>query len=130
MVPPVHMIEHALSAHHDITHGAGLAVVNPAWMRFAAKARLDRFAQFARRIFGLSADKDDFGLAVDGIDRFEGFLRAIGCPTRLSELGIGDALFSRYAEDAVLVLHDEKGHLFGRPPMSKADIVEVLRSAL
>lgn len=37
--PPVHMIEHALSAHHDITHGAGLAVVNPAYMRFIAKAR-------------------------------------------------------------------------------------------
>jgi alcohol dehydrogenase YqhD (iron-dependent ADH family) len=33
MVPPVHMIEHALSTHHDITHGAGLAVVNPTYMR-------------------------------------------------------------------------------------------------
>ena len=36
---PVHMIEHVISAHHDIAHGAGLAIVNPAWMRFAAKAR-------------------------------------------------------------------------------------------
>jgi alcohol dehydrogenase len=128
---PVHMIEHALSAHHDITHGAGLAVVNPAWMRFAAKARTERFARFAQRIFGLSAtDKDDMSLAMKGIDKFEGFLRSIGCPTRLSELGIGDKLFSRYAEDAVLVVHDEKGNLPGRPPMSKAEIVEVLRSAL
>ena len=109
MVPPVHMIEHALSAHHDITHGAGLAVINPAWMRFAAKARPERFAQFAQRIFGLSAtDKDDLSLAMEGIDKFEDFLRSIGCPTRLSELGIGDELFSRYAEDAVLVVHDEE----------------------
>ena len=129
--PPVHMIEHTLSAHHDITHGAGLAVINPAWMRFVARARPERFAQFARRIFGLSAsDKDDFGLAMEGIDRFEEFLRSIGCPTRLSELGIGDELFSRYAGEAVLVVHDENGNLPGRPPMSKADIVEVLRSAL
>ncbi|GAB6907409.1 hypothetical protein DESC_690046 [Desulfosarcina cetonica] len=45
--PPVHMIEHALSAHHDITHGAGLAVVNPAYMRFIAKARPQRLAQKA-----------------------------------------------------------------------------------
>ncbi|SEM16416.1 hypothetical protein SAMN04489760_105170 [Syntrophus gentianae] len=128
---PVHMIEHALSAHHDITHGAGLAVVNPAWMRFAAKARPERFAQFARRIFGLSAaNKDDLSLAMEGIDRFEEFLRSIGCPTRLSELGICDGLFARYAEDAVLVVHDENGNLPGRPPMSKADIVGVLRSAL
>ncbi len=131
MVPPVHMIEHALSAHHDITHGAGLAVVNPAYMRFAAKVRPARFAQFAQRVFGLSAaDKDDVSLAMEGIDKFEDFLRSIGCPTRLSELGIGDELFARYAEDAVIVVHDENGNLPGRPPLSKADIVEVLRSAL
>ncbi len=129
--PPVHMIEHALSAHHNITHGAGLAVLNPAYMRFVAKARPDRFAQFARRIFGLSGvDKDDLTLAMAGIDKFEDFLRSIGCPTRLSEFGIDDALFSQYAEDAVLVVHDENGHLPGRPPLSKADIVTVLKSAL
>jgi alcohol dehydrogenase len=131
MVPPVHMIEHALSAHHDITHGAGLAVINPAWMRFAAKTRPERFAQFARRIFGLSVtDKVDMELAIGGIEKFKNFLRSIGCPTRLSELGIGDELFTQYAEDAVLVVHDENGNLPGRPPMSKEDIVEVLRSAL
>lgn len=131
MVPPVHMIEHALSAHHDITHGAGLAVINPAYMRFIAKSRPERLAQFARRIFGLSAtDKDDLGLAMEGIDRFEDFLRSIGCPTRLSELGIGDELFSRYAKDAVLVVRDENGNLPGRPPLGEEDIVEVLRSAL
>lgn len=111
-------------------YGAGLAVVNPAWMRFAAKARPGRFAQFAQRIFGLSAtDKDDMSPAMEGIDKFEDFLRSIDCPTRLSELGIGEELFTRYAEDAVLVVHDENGNLPGRPPMSKEDIIEVLRSA-
>ena len=128
---PVHMIEHALSAHHDITHGAGLAIVNPAWMRFAAKTRPDRFGQFAERIFGLTGkDNDKPGLAMTGIDRYEAFLREIGCPTRLSELGIGDALFEQYAEDAVLVLHDDDGKLLGRPPMGKDDIVAVLHSVL
>ena len=62
--------------------------------------------------------------------RFEEFLKSIGCPTRLSELGIGDELFSRYAEDALLVVHDKEGKLPGRPPMGKEDIVEVLTSAL
>jgi alcohol dehydrogenase len=131
MLPPVHMIEHALSAHHDITHGAGLAVVNPAWMRFAARARVDKFVQFAERIFRLTAkDTSDLDSALEGIDRFEEFLRSIGCPTHLSELGIGDELFSQYAEDAILVLHDENGRLLGRPPLSKSDILEVLRSAI
>jgi alcohol dehydrogenase len=129
--PPVHMIEHALSAHHDITHGAGLAIVNPAWMRFAAKARPAKFVQFAERIFGLDAkDVNDLDCALEGINRFEAFLKSIGCPTRLSELSIGDELFSQYAEDAVLVLQDENGNLLGRPPMNKEDIVTVLRSAL
>jgi len=131
MVPPVHMIEHALSAHHNITHGAGLAVVNPAYMRFIVKDRPERLAQFARRIFGLSAEgKGELSLAMEGVDRFEAFLRDIGCPTRLMELGIKDELFAQYAEDAVLVVRDEDGNLPGRPPLSKADIVEVLRSAL
>lgn len=129
--PPVHMIEHALSAHHDITHGAGLAVVNPAYMRFIAKARPERLAQFATRIFGLSGEgKNQSALAMQGIDAFEAFLQSIGCPTRLSELGIGDELFSQYAEDAVLVVRDEDGNLPGRPPLSKADIVTVLKSAV
>jgi alcohol dehydrogenase len=128
---PVHMIEHALSAHHDITHGAGLAIVNPAWMRFAAEVRPAKFVQFAQRVFDLEAkDVDDLDCALEGIGRYEDFLKSIGCPTRLSELGIGDALFSQYAEDAALVLRDEDGNLLGRPVMSEEDIVKVLKSAL
>ncbi|TNF29710.1 MAG: iron-containing alcohol dehydrogenase [Deltaproteobacteria bacterium] len=128
---PVHMIEHALSGHHDVTHGAGLAVVNPAWMRFAAKAHPERFVQFAERVFGLAAQgPDDLDCALAGIDRFEAFLTSIGCPTRLSQLGIDDALFAQYAEDAALVARDAEGNLASRPPMSKDDIIGVLRSAL
>ena len=132
MLPPVHMIEHALSPPTTISRtGRDWPQSTRPWMRFAAKARPERFAQFSRRVLGMSQkDKDDLGLAMEGIDRFEDFLRSIGCPTRLSELGIGDELFSRYAEDAMLVLHDENGNLLGRPPMSKKGIVEVLKSAL
>lgn len=131
MMPPMHMIEHALSAHHDITHGAGLAIVGPAWMRFAARHRPERFAQFAERAIGLSPEgKDDKTLAAEGIDAYEAFLKEIGCPTRLSEVGIGDELFGKYAEDAALVVRDQDGNLLGRPPMSKDDIVGVLRDAL
>ncbi|NTU59023.1 MAG: iron-containing alcohol dehydrogenase [Chlorobiaceae bacterium] len=128
---PVHMIEHSLSAHHDIPHGAGLSIVNTAWMRFAARTRPARFAQFAERVFGLSLKHpEDADAAAEGIDRFEAFLRSIGCPARLSELGIGDGLLQQYAQDALLLAHDDKGRLPGRPAMSEAEIVEVLRSVL
>jgi alcohol dehydrogenase YqhD (iron-dependent ADH family) len=128
---PVHMIEHTLSAQHDIAHGAGLSIVNPAWMRFAAKSRTARFAQFAQRIFGIELKSpDDMDAALQGIDRFEAFLRTIGCPTRLSECGIGDELLERYAEDTLLVAGNAEGQLPGRPPMTRTDIIEVLRAAL
>ncbi len=128
---PVHMIEHTLSAYHDITHAAGLAVINPSWMRFAARHRSEKFVQFAERVFGLKAKgRDDLECAFEGIDRFEEFLKGIGCPTRLSELKIDDSLFSRYAQDTLHVMHDADGKLFGRPPMSEEDIVAVLRAAL
>lgn len=128
---PVHAIEHTLSAHHDIAHGAGLAVVNPAWMRFAAHARPARFAQFSQRVFGVPARKgDDLGCALEGVDRFGEFLHSIGCPIRLSQLGIGDELIPRYARDTLAVGHDADGFLPGRPPMSEEEIVGLLRSAL
>jgi alcohol dehydrogenase len=128
---PVHMIEHVLSAHHDVPHGAGLAVVNPAWMRFAARARPDRFALFARRVFGVTAKPgNDAGCASEGIDRLESFLCSIGCPTHLSQLKIGDARLQQYAQDALRIMHDQEGRLPGRPPMTEQDIIGVLRSAL
>jgi len=128
---PVHMIEHTISAFHDITHAAGLAVINPAWMRFAVKANTAKFVQFAERIFGLTArSPDDLECALAGIDRFEAFLRSIGCPTRFSELGIDDQLIEAYAKETLRIVHDRDGLLPARPAMSEADIVGVLRAAL
>ncbi len=130
-LPPVHMIEHALSAHHDITHGAGLAIVNPGWMRFSAKANPAKFVQFAERIFGMKADgPEDLRTALAGIDKYEEFLKSIGCPVRLSEVGIGEEKFEQYAKDAMLVVTDGQGKLLGNPPMSVNDIVGVLKSVL
>jgi alcohol dehydrogenase len=94
------------------------------------KSRPKRFAQFAQRIFGLPVEQNDLNCALEGIDRFERFLRSIGCSTRLSELKIGDQLLVRYAQDTLRIVSDGKGNLPGRPLMSEQDIVEVLRSAL
>jgi alcohol dehydrogenase YqhD (iron-dependent ADH family) len=128
---PVHMLEHTLSAYHDVTHAAGLAVINPSWMRFSARHRPQKFVQFGERIFGLKAKgADDLDCALQGIDRFEDFLKSIGCPTRLSELDIDGTLITRYAQDTLRIIHDENGNLPGRPAMTEADIIEVLRSAL
>jgi alcohol dehydrogenase len=130
-LPPVHMIEHALSAHHDITHAAGLAIVNPAWMRFAAKAHSERFVLFAKNVLNLEqGDMADIEFAMKGIDVFEEFLKEIGCPTRLSEVGIGEEMLEQYAKDSMLVVNDGSGRLLSRPPMTVEDIVGVLKTVL
>ena len=131
MGSPVHMIEHTVSAYHDITHAAGLSIINPSWMRFAAKTSPAKFVQFAERIFGLTPeDPKDMECALSGIDRFEVFLKSIGCPTRFSELGIDGRLIKTYAKETLRIMHDDKGMLPARSPMSEADIVRVLKAAL
>lgn len=128
---PVHMIEHTVSAYHDITHAAGLAIINPSWMRFAARANPKKFVQFAERIFGLeSTGPEDLDCALKGIDRYEEFLKSIGCPMRFSELDIDDKLIETYADETLRIISDGKGHLPGVPRMSREDIIEVLRAAL
>lgn len=128
---PVHMIEHTVSAFHDITHAAGLAVINPAWMRFAAKAHPGKFVQFAQRIFGLTPEcSDDLKCAMAGIDKFQEFLVSIGCPTRFSDLGIDGSLIEKYADETLRIISDGKGNLPGYPPMSREDIISVLREGL
>jgi len=86
-----HQIEHELSAIYDIAHGAGLAVVFPAWMRYAYKNHKSRFVQFAVRVMDvdLSFDNQD-RIIEEGIRRLESFFQSLGLATRLSQLDIGD----------------------------------------
>jgi len=78
---PNHLIEHSLSAMYGVTHGEGLAIVMPAWMRWASERNPDRFERFAKKIFKKKT-------ALDGIDAFEAWLKKIGLATRLGEVGI------------------------------------------
>lgn len=84
----VHQLEHALSGMFDhVAHGAGLAVLFPAWMRYAYKKNVKRFADFARGVFDVT-DTDDEIAAVKGIEALEGFFKEIGMPLSLREFGI------------------------------------------
>ena len=89
-----HMMEHELSALYDVPHGAGLAVIMPAWMEYVMEHDLKRFGQMGNRVFG--AEFDVFHQdrpARRGIERFRFFLKKIGMPSTLEELGIsGDRL--------------------------------------
>ena len=83
-----HHLEHELSALYDCAHGAGLAVIAPAWMKFVYKHDVNRFAQFAVRVWGCDMNFACPEItALEGISRFESFLRSIGMPVTFAELG-------------------------------------------
>lgn len=96
-----HGIEHELSALYDIAHGAGLAMVFPAWMKYVCHAGMSRFVQFAVRVFDVDlAFGEPEQIVAQGIRRLEAYLQSIGLPIRLSEAGIDDSRFREMAEKA------------------------------
>lgn len=83
-----HSIEHELSAVYDCAHGAGLAVVFPAWMEYTMNHDVMRFAQVANRVWGCSMDfAHPEVTAKAGIQAFKAFLKSIGMPLTFEELG-------------------------------------------
>ncbi|MBQ2580597.1 MAG: iron-containing alcohol dehydrogenase, partial [Ruminococcus sp.] len=83
-----HRIEHELSALYDCAHGAGLAVIMPAWMEFVYRHDLMRFCQMATRVFGCQMDfENPENTALAGIKAFRTFLHNIGMPINFAELG-------------------------------------------
>jgi hypothetical protein len=123
-----HGIEHELSALYDCAHGAGLAVIMPAWMEFVCSHRDPmRFAQAAVRVWGCQMDFCDPGkTAMEGISRFRKFLREIGMPINFEELGAK-------AED-IPALVDKFGIGSGRTggymALSAQDITEIYNIAV
>jgi len=83
-----HQIEHELSAFYDCAHGAGLAVVMPAWMEYVMDHDVMRFAKFAVNVFGCEMDYAHPELtAKAGIARLREFFHAIGMPINFAEIG-------------------------------------------
>lgn len=81
-----HAIEHELSALYDCAHGAGLAVIMPAWMEYVMETDIARFARFAERVFGVK-EADGRAAAKAGIKAYRAWLRKIGMPLSFGELG-------------------------------------------
>lgn len=120
-----HMIEHELSAIYDVPHGAGLAVVLPAWMRYVYTQNMDRFAQFAVRVWGVEADFESRERTVlEGIKRTSDFFKEIGLPVTLQGLDIPDDRFEEMAAKCL-----ESGSIGQFMKLGKQDVLEILRLA-
>jgi alcohol dehydrogenase YqhD (iron-dependent ADH family) len=82
---PSHMLEHPLSGLYDIAHGAGLAIIMPTWMEWAARTNPKPIARFARNVLGLGAGQSDAEAAKAGIAALRAWIKKIGLPTTFAE---------------------------------------------
>jgi alcohol dehydrogenase YqhD (iron-dependent ADH family) len=126
-----HALEHELSAiDPKITHGAGLAVIMPAWMRYVADADLPRFAAFGRDVFGIvpagSSDEAIKAAASETIDRLRDFFVSMGMPRSLKEFGLEESSIDRLLDG----LEKSKGRVFGAfKPLGREDARAIYQSA-
>ena len=94
----MHQLEHALSGEFDnVSHGAGLAVLFPAWAKYVYMHNISRFAQFARRVWDVD-ESDDKKAAEKGIEAMAEFFKSIGMPSALREFDIDENCIDRLAE--------------------------------
>ncbi len=120
-----HMIEHEISGIYDVAHGAGLAVVFPAWMKYVYRRDVTRFAQFAVRVWDVEMDfSNPQRTALEGIHRLEQFFRRIGLPVRLEEMNVPADRLTEMADKCV-----ESGAKGSLVKLDAPDIVEILQMA-
>ena len=123
-----HKIEHELSALYDIAHGAGLAIVFPAWMKYVLdRGGEKKLAQFARNVMGVEAAGSERETALEGIARLERFYRSLGLVTTLHESGIDDRDFDRMAERCAAMMGGTVGKFV---PLTAEDCKAIYQLAL
>lgn len=121
-----HMIEHEVSAIYDIAHAAGLSVLFPNWMKYVYRERLDRFVQFAVRVWNVDPEgKSMEETALEGIQATRAFFTRIGAPARLKELGIGEQELDRMAKETV-----HFGPVGSFKQLSEQDVKNILQMSL
>ena len=124
---PCHGIEHALSAYYDITHGWGLAIITPRWMKHILNERtLPRFVKYGINVFGIDKNLDRWEIANKAIDETYKFFESIGIPMHLRDLGIDE---SRVGEMAHHIAVNE-GLDEAYAPLTEKDIAEIITASL
>ena len=124
---PCHGIEHALSAYYDITHGEGLAIITPRWMKHILSERtLPRFVKYGINVFGIDASLPPEEIAEKAIEETYRFFESIGIPMHLREVGIDD---SRIGEMAHHIAVNE-GLENAYAPLTEQDIERILLASL
>ena len=122
-----HGIEHELSGLYDVPHGAGLAVIFPAWMTYVYKHDVNRFAQIAVRLWGCHMDfANPEVTALEGIERLKKFFTSIGMPINFKELGAKEEDIPTLVEKMGLGTDKTRGSFV---PLTSKDVEQIYRLA-
>lgn len=124
---PCHAIEHALSAYYDITHGEGLAIITPRWMKHILSDRtVDRFVKYGINVFGIDASLDKFEIAEKSIEATYNFFESIGIPMHLKDLGIDESRVQEMAHHIAVNEGLDQAYV----PLSEKDIADIIMASL
>ena len=124
---PCHGIEHALSAYYDITHGEGLAIITPRWMKHILSDKtIDRFVKYGINVFGIDDSLPKQEIAEKAIDATYKFFESINIPMHLREVGIDDSRIDEMAHHIAV----NEGLENAYAPLTEQDIKEILIASL
>ena len=124
---PCHGMEHALSAYYDITHGEGLAIITPRWMRhILSEKTVDRFVKYGVNVFGIDSTLSKFEIADKAISETYSFFESIGIPMHLKEVGIDESCIGEMAHHVA----ENEGLENAWVPLSEQDIAEIFTASL
>ncbi len=125
-----HNIEHELSALYDCAHGAGLAVTFPAYLSLVYKHDIPRLVQWATRVWGCDENKENPEETIfEGIKRYRAFLKEIGMPLTLAEVGGKEEDIDALAHTACYGEGGD-GKLYGFVTLDEEQVKEVYRKML
>jgi alcohol dehydrogenase YqhD (iron-dependent ADH family) len=121
-----HAIEHVLSAHYDIAHGAGLAIVHPPYMKYLCQFNPKKYARYAVNVLGIDpAGRSDYEVGLEGIARTKALFKQMGAPVSLAEVGIGPEKLELMAEQMVAMRP-----LGNYSRIGKEELLQILKEAL
>ncbi len=125
-----HDMEHELSAIYDIAHGAGLAILTPAWMQYVYKTNINMFVQFAVNVMGVEGSyRDPDAIVMEGIARLREFYKKIGLPATLTEMGIEESRYKLMARKATGEAYGKEHSIGGLKKLYWQDVLEIYKLA-
>lgn len=123
---PVHKMEHDVSGLFDnVSHGAGLSVLFPAWARYICKYDVERFSYLATRVFDIEGEVSA-ETALKGIEEMKKYFRKIGMPTTFEEIGINEEDYNNIIDKTT---DNGNKELVSYIPLGKKEILEIYNLA-